>query len=174
MIIGLLILKEIFNHTDEELIGCLHFDKRYQYALQTTSYDKQPVSINTLYNFRNRLYEYEKATGSDLIQQEVEEQAKLIAQYLKVDNKKVRMDSLMVSSSCKKLSRIELIYSVNAKLVKLLDKVAADSIPDVCKGYLEKGHKNDTIYEYSRHLPSLELRLKWGFLVYQSYKLPNA
>ncbi|NLA85653.1 MAG: transposase, partial [Clostridiales bacterium] len=170
VIIGLLMLKEIFNHTDDELIGSLHFDMRYQYALRTTSYDKQPVSINTLYNFRNRLYEYEKATGIDLIQQEVEEQAKLIAKYLKVNNKKVRMDSLMISSSCKKLSRIELIYSVNAKFVKLLNKVSADSIPEECRAYLEKGHKNDTIYRTrdQEAESKLEFLLKQSQVLYKS------
>ena len=170
VIIGLLILKEIFSHTDDELIGSLHFDMRYQYALKTTSYDKQPVSINTLYNFRNRLYEYEKQTGIDLIQQEVEEQAKLIAKHLKVDNKKIRMDSLMVSSSCKKLSRIELVYSVNAKLVKLLYKIADYAIPEECKAYLEKGHKNDTIYRTRDQ----EAEGKLEFLLKQSQILSKA
>lgn len=146
IIIGLLILKEIFGLTDEELIGSLHFDTRFQYALRTTSFEQQPVSINTLTNFRARLYDYEQETCIDLLQQEVEEQAKLIAKYLEVDNKKVRMDSFMVSSSCKKLSRIELVYSVNARFVKLLNKVADDAIPEECKAYLESGHKNETIY----------------------------
>ncbi|WP_139903600.1 transposase [Clostridium thermarum] len=59
VIIGLLMIKEIFQQSDEELIGSLHFDKRYQYALCTTNYDKQPVSINTLTNFRNRVIDYE-------------------------------------------------------------------------------------------------------------------
>ncbi|WP_304519685.1 transposase [Clostridium estertheticum] len=52
-------IKEIFQQTDEELIGSLHFDIRYQYALYTTAYEKQPVSINTLTNFRNRVIEYD-------------------------------------------------------------------------------------------------------------------
>jgi hypothetical protein len=95
--VGLLILKEIFHLPDEDLIGSLHFDTRFQYALRTTSFEKQPVSINTLTNFRARLYDYEIETGIDLIQQEVEELVEVIAKYLKIDNKKVRMDSFMVS-----------------------------------------------------------------------------
>jgi hypothetical protein len=146
VIVGLLILKEIFHLTDEELIGSLYFDVRFQFALRTASYEKQPVSINTLTNFRNRLVEYEKKTGIDLIKLEVENQAEIIAKHLKVENKKVRMDSLMVSSSCKKLSRIELIYSVNAKFVKMLNSISTELIPKECAAYLENGHKNDTIY----------------------------
>lgn len=146
VIIGLLIIKEIFQQTDEELIGSIHFDVRYQYALNTTNYETQPVSINTLTNFRNRLVEYENSTGKDLIKAEVEALAESIAKYLAVDNKKVRVDSLMVSSSCKKLSRIELVYSVNNRLIKTINKMNPVLIVDELKPYLEKGHKNDTIY----------------------------
>ena len=55
IIIALLMIKEIFQQTDEELIGSLHFDIRYQYALYTTNYEKQPVSINTLTNLEIEL-----------------------------------------------------------------------------------------------------------------------
>ena len=86
VILGLLIIKEIFQQTDEELIGSIHFDVRYQYALNTTNYETQPVSINTLTNFRNRLVEYEASTNEDLIKAEVEALSESIAKYLSVDN----------------------------------------------------------------------------------------
>lgn len=146
IIIGLLMLKELFQLSDEELIGSLYFDIRFQYALRTTSYDKQPVSINTLTNFRTRLVEYEEQTGIDLLKEEVEDQAELITTYLNIDGGKARMDSLMVSTSAKKLTRLELVYNVNARMVKALNKINATLLPEDCKAYLEKGHKNETIY----------------------------
>jgi len=146
VIIGLLIIKEIFQQSDEELIGSLYFDIRYQYALNTEEYEKQPVSINTLTNFRNRVIEYEQKTGRDLIKEEIENLSGIIAKHMKIDGKKVRMDSLMVSSSCKKLSRLELIYSLNERMVKLLSKLDPDSIPESCSGYLKSGNKNEIIY----------------------------
>jgi hypothetical protein len=146
VLIGLLILKEVMQQNDEELIGSLHFDKRYQYALHTMNRGKQPVSINTLTNFRNRVTTYHEKTDIDLIKNEVEAMAQRIAQYLNIDQKLMRMDSLMISSSCKKLSRIELVYSVNHCMVKTLAKLAPEAIPESCKGYLEKKHKNEVIY----------------------------
>ncbi|WAG57886.1 transposase [Clostridium estertheticum] len=146
IIIALLMIKEIFQQTDEELIGSLHFDIRYQYALYTTAYEKQPVSINTLTNFRNRVIEYEQSSWIDLIKLEVEALASAAAKYLCINNKKVRVDSLMVSSSCKKLSRIELVYSVNYRLIKDLNEYNSSLIPEECLTYLEKGNKNETIY----------------------------
>ncbi|MDR3598060.1 MAG: hypothetical protein P4L60_25300, partial [Clostridium sp.] len=144
------------------------FDVRYQYALNTTNYETQPVSINTLTNFRNRLVEYENSTGEDLIKDEVEALAESIAKYLDVDNKKVRVDSLMVSSSCKKLSRIELIYSVNSRLIKAINKINPVSIIEELEPYLEKGHKNDTIYR-TRDLQAdskLSILIKQSKLLY--------
>lgn len=147
VLFSLLIIKELLQLTDEELIGSLHFDQRFHYALWTTEYEKQPVSINTLTNFRRRLYEYYKETDIDLVQEEVEELSERIVEYLQIDNKNIRMDSCMVSSSCKKLSRLELVYSVNAKFVKALKKINEDVVPENCKAYLEKEHKNQTLYQ---------------------------
>jgi hypothetical protein len=72
-----------------------------------------------------------------------------IAKELKIDQQLLHMDSLMVSSSCKKLSRIELVYSVNQLMVKTLNKLQPEAIPETCKGYLVKGYKNETIYRTS-------------------------
>ena len=119
---------------------------RFQFALGTTSYEKQPVSINTLYNFRTRVLEYEKKTGRELIKEEIEALASLIETEMKLDGKMLRMDSMMISSSCKKLSRIELVYTVNLKLIKALNKIDTKLVPEELKCYLEEGHKNETIY----------------------------
>jgi len=98
------------------------FDIRYQYALHTTSFQEQPVSKNSLTNFRAAVYRYNQEHGVDLIQEEIEAQAKSFSKLLKIEGKTIRMDSLMVSSSCRKLSRLEIIYSTVARLIKVIDK----------------------------------------------------
>ncbi|GAI32574.1 unnamed protein product, partial [marine sediment metagenome] len=89
---GLLILREIFNQSDEEALNSLMFDIRYQHALHTTSFQEQPVSKNSLTNFRAAVYRYNQEHGIDLIQQEIEAQAKTFSKILKIDGKTVRMD----------------------------------------------------------------------------------
>ena len=142
---GLLILREIFNQSDEEALNALMFDLRYQYALHTTSFKEQPVSKNSLTNFRAAVYSYNQEHGIDLIQEEIEAHAKTFSKLLKIEGKTIRMDSLMVSSSCKKLSRLEIIYSTVARLIKV---IAQNNIklPENFKPYLEEDHYNDTIY----------------------------
>jgi len=140
---GLLILREVFNQSDEEALNSLMFDIRYQHALHTTSFQEQPVSKNSLTNFRAAVYKYNQEHGIDLIQEEIESHAKQFSKILNLEGKTVRIDSLMVSSSCKKLSRLEIIYSTVSRLIKVIDK---NILPERFKPYLEEGHYNDTIY----------------------------
>ena len=82
---GLLILREIFNQSDEEALNSLMFDIRYQHALHTTSFQEQPVCVrtrtgrpvskNSLTNFRAAVYSYNQEHGVDLIQEEIESHA---------------------------------------------------------------------------------------------------
>ena len=146
------------------------FDIRYQYALHTTSFQEQPVSKNSLTNFRAAVYSYNQEHGVDLIQEEIESHAQQFSKLLKIEGKTIRMDSLMVSSSCRKLSRLEIIYSTVARLIKVIDKNA--TLAENFKPYLEEGHYNDTIYRSrDKDLNSKIKRvLKDGLKLYSLYK----
>jgi len=167
---GLLILREIFNQSDEEALNSLMFDIRYQHALHTTSFQEQPISKNSLTNFRAAVYRYNQEYGIDLIQQEIESQAKNFSKLLKIEGKTVRMDSLMISSSCKKLSRLEIIYTTVARLIKVIDKNT--TLPERFKPYLDESHYNDTIYRSrDKDLNSKIKRvLKDGLRLYSLYR----
>jgi hypothetical protein len=166
---GLLILREIFNQSDEEALNSLMFDIRYQYALHTTSFQEQPVSKNSLTNFRAAVYRYIQEHGIDLIQQEIEAQAKSFSKLLKIDGKTVRMDSLMISSSCRKLSRLEIVYSTVARLIKIIDK---NILPESFKPYLDESHYNDTIYRSRDKDLNTKIKrvLKDGVKLYSIYR----
>ena len=167
---GLLILREIFNQSDEEALNSLMFDIRYQHALHTTSFQEQPISKNSLTNFRAAVYRYNQEHGVDLIQEEIETQAKSFSKLLKIDGKTVRMDSLMISSSCRKLSRLEIIYSTVARLIKVIDKNT--TLAEYFKPYLDESHYNDTIYRSrDKDLNSkIKKVLKDGVRLYSIYR----
>ena len=111
VVVGALLLKEMFGSTDDELLEQILFDVRYQVALNTTSDTEQPVSDRTLSRFRERLYNYEVETGIDIMKQEVESLAGKFVKMLKINPQMKRMDSVMVSSSCKKMARLEILYT---------------------------------------------------------------
>lgn len=55
VIIGALIIKKIFQLTDEQIVEAPPFDIRYQYVLHITNFDKQPFNDHTLGRFHARL-----------------------------------------------------------------------------------------------------------------------
>jgi len=80
------------------------------------------------------------------------------------------MDSLMISSSCKKLSRLEIIYSTVARLIKVIDKNT--TLPENFKPYLDESHYNDTIYRSRDKDLNTKIKrvLKDGVKLYSIYR----
>ena len=119
ILVSLLIIKSLANLTDEEVMDSLLFDQRIQYAVHTINLDKQPISKNMIGNFRRKLVDYEATSGINLFDNTMLQINDLILKLHEVDRSIERIDSMMISSSCKKLSRIELIYTVNCNFIKL-------------------------------------------------------
>ncbi|NLD92096.1 MAG: transposase [Fibrobacter sp.] len=145
VVVGALILKEMLGDTDDELVDALMFDVRYQYALRTTSYEEQPLSDRTLSRFRERCTTYETETGIDLIKECITGLSSQIAEIMGIGKGLNRMDSMMIASNIKKLSRLELLYNCVANLVKLMQK-KEDSIPEGMEHYCEADDHNKVIY----------------------------
>lgn len=150
IMVSLLLLKELHQQTDEEIVGSVYFDYRYQYALGISNVDKESVSINTLTNFRQRLLRYEQETGIDLLKEEIDALSNRLADLIRLDRSLARMDSLMVSSSCKRLTRMELAFRVVQQAVKALDRQWPEHTPEPFRVYLDADHKTDVLYR-TRH-----------------------
>ena len=106
VIIGALILKELRNQTDDEVFESLLFDVRYQKALHTENFEEQPMSDTTLKRFRKRCLMYETEYGVDLVHECIAELSDEMAKLMKINGQLKRMDSLMVASNIKRLSRM--------------------------------------------------------------------
>lgn len=146
-VIGALLIKEMLGLTDDEVVEMIQCDVRAQYALHTTSLEEQPISDRTLSRFRERLYNYEQETGTDLLKDEMKKLSDVFCDYLGINKKLKRMDSLMVSTHAKSMSRLELVYTTVSKCVSLLKKEnREDMIPEDMKHYLEEDDLNEVIY----------------------------
>ena len=117
VIIGALIIKELFDLSDDEMVENLMLDPRYQYALHTTSFTEQPLSDKTLSRFRKRCYDYESTYNVDLYHDCITDLGSKIAKMMKLNSRIRRMDSMMIESNIRRLSRMELLYTCVAKLV---------------------------------------------------------
>ena len=147
VLVGSLLLKEYFGQTEEELLMSIYCDVLYQYALHLTQEEKPPVSDRSWSRFRERLVKYEAETGIDLMKAEMESLAQIWADYMNLKGNIRRMDSLMVASRCKRMSRLEIIYTVNANAVRLLNRLGLlERIPQGGAHYLDEDDRNDVIY----------------------------
>src|SRR5690625_1215035 len=148
VLVSLLILKQQNLLSDEELIGSLYFDYRFQYALGLeANNDNERLCVNTLSNFRCRLVEHELQTGENLLQQEMESLSEKMSDFLSLNKSMARMDSTMLDSSCKKMTRIELIYTVLRNMVRELNNVSVLSVPESFLCDIETAYQNQRIYK---------------------------
>lgn len=144
IMIGALILKEFTGASDDDIYTSLMFDIRYQYALHTTSFIEQPISDRTLGRFRERCLAYERQTGVDLLHDTITSLSQEMAEMMKIDHSLKRMDSMMVASNIKKMSRLELLYTCVANLAAVLQR--DEKLPECLQHYTQDGDRNNTIY----------------------------
>ena len=145
--IGALIIKEFMGMSDDELLTALMFDIRFQYALHTTSCIEQPMSDRTLGRFRERCSTYEQETGIDLLHNTITSLSNEMAEMMKIDLSLKRMDSLMVASNIKRMSRLELLYTCVVNLAKEVLK-RGDKLPEELIHYTQADDRNRVIYHY--------------------------
>lgn len=145
-VLGALIIKELQSLTDEDLKLRCHTDLSIQHALHSTSWEEQPVSDRTFSRFRRRCYLYELETGIDLIQEEMEALSDKLMEYFEVSSTKKRMDSVMIASNTRNLSRLELLYTCIERLVRKIEKDYPSFDVSEYQRYLDSSHENEFIY----------------------------
>ena len=145
-IVCALILKELNGLSDSDLFESICCDVRYQYALHSTSCEEQPVSDRTFSRFRERLNNYNTAHNTDLLKDEMNALNEHFRAFLNIHPALKRMDSFMISANIKNMTRLELIYTVVANCVKLLNKTDSTLVPDDMKHYLKDEDYNKVIY----------------------------
>lgn len=146
VIVGALIIKEMFGLTDDEVRESLEFDLRFQYALHTTSFEEQPISDRTFSRFRSRCAAYELTTGIDLIHDCIASLSKEMAAYMEISGTIRRMDSMMVESNIRVMGRLELLYTCLANLVKGIYRDGNLELIQGMEHYARSDDRNKVIY----------------------------
>lgn len=146
VIVGALIIKELFDYSDDEMVENLMLDLHLQYALHTTSFEEQPLSDKSLSRFRKRCYDYEKLFNVDLYHDCVTDLSSKIAKLMNINGHVRRMDSMMIEANIRKLSRMELLYTCIAKLVAYLNEKQPTMVSEVLAHYCDPNDFNKVIY----------------------------
>lgn len=140
------------NYTVDELILNIDSDIAVQYALHTTSMDKQPVSRSNFFNFLAAVERYQQETGIDLFKQCFSKITESNKKEMGLDKPgrsgriKKRMDSLMVPTSAARLPRTGIVYVTNQDAVKLYVSLMGEEIPGGLRHYLDDSDRNAVIY----------------------------
>jgi hypothetical protein len=140
--VGLEILKWFFDYTDEELLDQFHFNLLCARALGQDNLGDITLCERTIYYNRERLLEYENLTGRNLLEEEFKALSAEAIAKLKLNLQMQRMDSAMIGSCIKKMSRLELVAKVLQNFYRDLPETEQSKWKEGLTGYIEKeaGH----------------------------------
>lgn len=136
--VGLEILKELFVWTDEELFGQFHFNLQTCYALGLEDLGKVTLADRTLYYNRSRLVKYQGATQRDLFKEVFEEITDEAIELLGINTSFQRMDSSLIGSNIRKMTRLELLVKVLQNFFKDLPENQRKRHIHLVKEYVER------------------------------------
>jgi len=168
ILISALILKERKSWSYDELMASIIFDIRTKSALGLSSIDYKPFSRATLFNFQNRLSDYEQATGINLLEKTFDNLTASQLEKLKIKTNIQRSDSTLISSNIRKYSRIQLLIEVLLRLSRLFDDADKDILSAQIKPYSKLGSQK-YVYQLKSSDLTHELK-KLGELYYAVYQ----
>lgn len=136
--VGLEILKWISDYTDEEMVDQFSFNLLCARALGQDNLGDITLSERTVYYNRQRLLEYENQTGRNLLEEEFQALTDEVIAQLKLNTKIQRMDSSMIGSCIKQMSRLELIAKVLQNFYRDLPEAEQSKWKERLAEYIEE------------------------------------
>jgi hypothetical protein len=139
ILVSALILKEFKGLSYDELMESVMFDLRFKTALGLSDIGEVPFSRATLFNFQNRILDYQQQTGLNLIERVFDNLSAEQIKKLSVKADIQRSDSTLVSSNIKKYSRLQLLIEVLTRLDRILEEEDRQFIAEQLQPYLKNG-----------------------------------
>jgi hypothetical protein len=122
VLVGLEVLKAGFGWSDEQLDDQFSYNLQVRYALGYRDVADGHLDLRTVYNFRHRLTNHMQQTGENLLEQTFEQVSDEQIASLKLKTDKLRMDSTLVSSNIRQMSRLQLLVEVLQRVWRLLNE----------------------------------------------------
>ena len=152
-LIGAYLVMVMLDITADELMLRIESDIAIQYALHTTSFEKQPFSRRNLFYFIAKMEDYEQKTGINLIEECFKSVTSHFVHDMGLDKPghsgriKKRMDSMMINTHAAKLTRPGIIYAVNHDALMLYISLnGEDNVVPSLLHYLDDSDRNAVIY----------------------------
>jgi hypothetical protein len=131
--------------TDEEMYQHYLFDLQTRHALGLDNLGETHFELRTVYHFRLRLSQHMQETGVNLLDRAFEQvtDAQIAAFQLKTG--KQRMDSTLVASNIRQMSRLQLLVEVLQRTHRMLSESEQAHYAEVLAPYLH-GHSGQYVY----------------------------
>lgn len=173
ILVGMLILKDGNDWTDEQLFEACSFNILVGYALGLSNLSDNAPSEATYYNFKVALFKFQQEKGIDLLEKCFQGLTKDQILRYQVAGKSVRMDSKLIHSNVAKNTRLQLCLGVLSKFFKHLESSSIGLIDSSDKKLLEEiSGKSVEQYTYRLDKQSATGRLELcGSLIYRLVEL---
>jgi len=122
VLVGLEVLKAGFGWSDAQLEEQFSYNMQVRYALGYRDLAAGHLELRTVYNFRRRLTDHMQSTGENLLERAFEQVTDEQIAALKLKTDKLRMDSTLVSSNIRQMSRLQLLVEVLQRMWRMLDE----------------------------------------------------
>jgi hypothetical protein len=137
VLVGLEVLKAAFGWTDEELMDAFIYNMQVRYALGIRQFGALDFDIRTLYNFRRRVADHMQETGENLIEAVFKQVTAEQMDTYEIETRKLRMDSTLVTSNIRNMSRLQLLVEVLQRVHRMLDEEDQKEYQEHFSPYLE-------------------------------------
>jgi hypothetical protein len=139
VLLGLETLKAGYGWSDEELHDQFNFNLQVRYALGQHDLKEGRFELRTLYNFRQRLSQYNAEHGVNLVAQAFEAITDQQVVALKVKTGIQRMDSTQVASNILDMSRLQLLVEGLQRMWRLLSEAEQQQYNEWLGKYVKSG-----------------------------------
>ena len=120
ILVGLLIIKMIFDYSDESLLENFNYNIVVRFALGIYDLENTTLTLRTYYNFKKRLLDYEAETGTNLMEEVFKNLNLDFIDKFNISTKEMRSDSTLIWSNIKDMSRLEICLVTLRKFLEFL------------------------------------------------------
>lgn len=175
ILVSAILLKEKKGWSYEELFNHMMFDllTRAALGLSYLNMGELPFVPATIFNFLNRLKEYENETGINLIEKVFDELTLEQIKKLKIKTDIQRADSFLITSNIRKYGRLELLIEVIRRLYRILSKKDKRELKEQFEAYIKEDSSNNYIYKLKSSDIPKELEKIGQIYYFLYYQLKN-
>lgn len=123
VLVALEILKAGFGWSDKELYDRFCYDVQVRYGVGYRDLGDGHFELRTLYNFRERVTNHMQETGENLIEIAFDHITDEQIEAFELETDKQRMDSTMIASNIREMTRLQLLVEVLQRVHRMLDEI---------------------------------------------------